>query len=184
MVDDADAGCWIEIDGANFAGVGDQRDFFRLRSPVCGVARLAFDAQQFSSYGRACRTADFDARAAESAEKFGDARAFAEREAQCSEAASDGSFGVVIDSGDAAAVEVEDGERFQHVVELRGGEIDVDVLAAAHAAEMFEIADAVFVEDDSAHRQFSGRRGFRCVRMCFAGGITCGGRTRRGRLFR
>ena len=43
---------------------------------------------------------------------------------------------------------------------MRAGEVNVDVLAAADGAEMLEKADAVFIEDDAANREFgNGRRG-------------------------
>ncbi len=64
-----------------------------------------------------------------------------------------GGLGVVIDSGDVTAGEVEGGQRFEDIVELGTGEIDVDRLVAANAAEMLEVANAVFVEDDATDRE-------------------------------
>src|SRR6185503_9606085 len=49
---------------------------------------------------------------------------------------------VVVDAGDAAFAEIERGERLQHVVQLRAGERDGDVLAVDDVPEMFEVADA------------------------------------------
>lgn len=65
---------------------------------------------------------------------------------------------------------------FQNIIELSAGEINVDVLAAGDAAEVLEMADAVFVEDDAAHRQFFRRFGSGCARFR----LRCGGERRDG----
>ena len=94
--------------------------------------------------------------AAESAIEFREVGFFFEREAESAEAFAERSFGIVVDSGDAAAVEIEDGERLENVVELTAGEIDADGFVAADVAEVLEIADAGFVEDDAADGEFGG----------------------------
>ena len=48
---------------------------------------------------------------------------------------------------------MQDGQRHQDVIPLRAREIDVDILAVAHAAEVLEIADAILVENDPSDGQ-------------------------------
>jgi hypothetical protein len=94
--------------------------------------------------------------AAESAVKFREIGFFFEREAECAEAFAERSFGVVVDAGDAAAIEIENGEGLENVVELPAGEIDADGFVAADVAEVLEVADAGFVEDNAADGEFGG----------------------------
>src|SRR6185312_11422367 len=83
--------------------------------------------------------------------------------------------GVVVRAGYAAAVEVDGRERLQHVVELRGGEVDGNVGVAADVAGMLKIADTVFVERDAGDGEGSG-----VVRHGMRGG--CLGDDNRGRF--
>ena len=94
--------------------------------------------------------------AAEGAIKFREVGFFFEREAKSAEAFAEWSLGIVVDAGDAAAVEIEDGERLENVVELAAGEIDADGFVAADVAEVLEVADAGLVEDDAADGEFGG----------------------------
>jgi hypothetical protein len=64
-----------------------------------------------------------------------------------------GRSGVVADSRDPSLAEIENGERFQDVVQLSGGEVDVDILAAANVPGVFEVSDTVLVENDPGYRQ-------------------------------
>ena len=165
MFGDAHAGGRAQIDAAHFAGVGDQGSLVGFHRPVRSRTRFSFDAQQFSGEGWSASGAHLHARASEGGKKIGHAGFFSKREAERSQAAGERCFGVVIDPGDAAAGEVERGQRFEDVVELGAGEIDVDGLAAANVAQMLEIADAVFVEDDATDREVGG--GFRAVAADF-----------------
>ena len=65
---------------------------------------------------------------------------------------------------------MQDGQRHQDVIPLRAREIDVDILAVAHAAEVLEIADAILVENDPSDGQLrrSGLTGS-CFFDSFAG---------------
>jgi hypothetical protein len=64
---------------------------------------------------------------------------------------------VIADAGDASLAEIEDGQGLQHVIQLCGGEIYVDVLAVAYLAGVLKVADSVLVENDAGHRQARGR---------------------------
>ena len=101
-------------------------------------------------------------RAAEGTIKFREIGFFFQREAESAEAFAERGFGIVVDAGDAAAVEIEDGERLENVVELAAGEIDADGFVAADVAEVLEVADAGFVEDDAADGELGGG-GFGCA---------------------
>src|SRR6185369_16343858 len=121
---------------------------------------LLFYTQQLAGQRCPACAENFQTRATERAEKFGHAGLFAQRETQRRQPARERRFRVVVHSGDAAAGEVQHRQRFEYVVELRAGEIDVHVLAPAHAAEMLEISDAILVQDYSAYWQLACRRGF------------------------
>ena len=73
----------------------------------------------------------------------------ADRQPQIAELPIHGSGRAILDAGDASAVQIENGERFEHIVELPGCEGNGDVLAFANAAKMFEVADAALVENDA-----------------------------------
>ena len=151
IVENADGGGWIEVEAAYFPGIGDEGDFFGFDGEVGVGAGLAFDTEEFADDGRGRAAADFDASAAQSAEQVGHGGLFAEGETQGSEAMGERSFGVVVDAGDAAAGEIENGEGIEDVVELGAGEVDMHAVAATDAAQVFEEADTVFVENDAAH---------------------------------
>ena len=157
-VEDVDGSGGIEINAANFSCVGDERDFLGFDGEGGAGASLAFDAEELAGDGGSCAAADFDASAAEGAEKFGLGWFFAESEAKCGQAAGQRGFGIVINAGDAATGQVEHGEGIQDVVELGAGEVNVDVLAAVDGAEMLKKADAVLVKDDAANGELGGRR--------------------------
>src|SRR5712691_2038898 len=57
-------------------------------------------------------------------------------------------------NSEAPLAEVEDSQRLEDVVELAAGEINGDVLAATHAAQVLEVAHAVLVQHHAAHGQF------------------------------
>jgi len=75
---------------------------------------------------------------------------------QRTETAFERSVRVVTDAGDASLAKIEHGQGFQHVIQLSGGEIYVDVLAVAHLAGMFKVADSILVENDASYRQARG----------------------------
>ena len=158
---DGDGGS--ELDAANFAGIADDGGEIDFESGAAGDARFAFDAEQAAGDGGGAG-ANLETGAAESAIKFREIGFFFEREAEGAEAFAERGFGIVVDAGDAAAVEIEDGEGLENVVELAAGEIDADGFVAADVAEVLEVADAGFVEDDAADGEFGG------------GGFVCGWR--------
>ena len=84
----------------------------------------------------------------------------AERGAECepqrAEAASQRRFGVVINTGDAAAIQIEHGERFQHIVHFSRIEIQPGGLPRAQPSRTFEKADTVFVQDDLPYGKLRG----------------------------
>ena len=120
--------------------------------------------------------------------KIGEIGFFFEGKAEGAEAFVERGFGIVVDAGDLAAVKVEDGEGLENVVELAAGEIDADGFVAANVAEVLEIADAGFVEDDAADGEFGGggfggRGGAWRGRVCGGRRLRCGLRAwRRGRI--
>ena len=92
---------------------------------------------------------DLDARAADGVVEVDGGGVFAEAERQGLELLLQRRGGVVARAGDAAAAEVDGGERLQDVVQLCGGEVNGDGLVAGDAAGVLEEADAVFVERDA-----------------------------------
>ena len=164
---DGDGGS--EFDAADFAGIGDEGGEVDFESGAAGDAGFAFDAEQAAGDGGGA-AADFETGAAESAVELGEVGFFFEREAESADALAERGFGIVVDAGDAAAVEIEDGEGLEDVVELAAGEIDADGCVAVDVAEVLEVADAGFVEDDAADGEFGGgvlRRAWWCLtRRC------------------
>ena len=150
---DSDGGS--EFDAADFAGIADDGGEVDFEGGAAGNARFAFDAEQAAGDCGGSR-ANLQTRAAEGAVEFREIGFFFERETKSAEAFAERSFGIVVDSGDAAAVEIEDGERLENVVELAAGEIDADGFVAADVAEVLEVADAGLVEDDAADGEFGG----------------------------
>jgi len=102
----------------------------------------------------------FDARAFQLVEDTGKRLAIAEGEGEIPQFFGEGDVGVVADAGDFASTLLLDGERLQHVVHFGGAEIEACGFACAQGAETFEIADAVLVKNDFAHRQFGGGEGY------------------------
>ena len=99
---DGDGGS--ELDAANFAGIADDGGEIDFEGGAAGDARLAFDAEQAAGDGGGT-AANLETRAAQSAVNFGEIGFFFERKAESAEAFAERSFGVVVDAGDAAAVE-------------------------------------------------------------------------------
>src|SRR6202171_1812043 len=151
---------------------------------VHSVAPLFF-SRDFFSTTRGCPprpgtppAGHSEPRASQRAEKIRHRRIFAERQAERRQPPSQRRFRVVIDAGYFSAGQIENRERLQYVIQLRAGEVDMHVLAAAHASQMFEIAHAILVEHDAPHGQFRrcGVRAFarftgslRIFRLCCRG---------------
>ena len=138
-----------QFDAADFARIADDGGEIDFEGGAAGNARFAFDAEQAAGDGGGA-DANLETGTAESAIKSREIGFFFEREAESAEAFAERSFGIVVDAGDAAAVEIEDGEGLENVVELAAGEIDADGFVAANVADVLEVADAGFVEDDAA----------------------------------
>ncbi len=145
----------IEIHAAHFAAISDQRNLIRLHRPAWpgARARLAFNAQQLASQQRSVAAANFQSRPAQCAEELRGRRPFAQRQPQRCQSARQRRFGVVVDTGDAAAGEIQDGQRLQDIIQLCAGEVHVNFLAPTYTPEVLEIANAVLVEHDAAHGQ-------------------------------
>ena len=150
---DGDGGS--ELDAADFARIADDGGEVNFEGGAAGDTRFAFDAEQAAGDDGGAG-ANLQTGAAESAIEFREVGFFFEREAESAEAFAERGFGIVVDAGDAAAGEVEDGERLENVVELAAGEIDADRFVAADVAEVLEVADAGLVEDDAADGEFGG----------------------------
>ena len=145
-----------ELDDADCAAGGDDGEVEAVGDGVVGpIAARGFVGAGFDVHeaagdaaGRASRY--FDALAAEGLEELGGGGVFVHAEGKGFELLGEGGGGVVVDAGDAAATLVEDGEGLEDVVELGGGEVDGDALVAGDGADVFEVADAVLVEDNLA----------------------------------
>jgi len=99
---------------------------------------------------------DFDASAAHGVEESGAVGVAVEGEAQGAEALAEGSDGVITHAADVTSGEIDNGEGLEHVVELRGGEANVEFLVSGDAALVLEVSDAVFVEDDPMDGKLGG----------------------------
>ena len=153
---DADAGRGSEIEDTNFSAVADDGKLIDGNFLIAFDRDVALvDAEQAA--GCAFRSvAHFEARAAQSIEKLRGGWIFADGQMQRTETTFERSIGVVADAGDASFAEIEHGQRFQHVIQLRGGEIYVDILAAAHLAGVLKVADSIFVKNHAGYRQAGG----------------------------
>ena len=94
------------------------------------------------------RPGNFDALTAQGLEEFRGGGVVAHGERERFELLGEGRGGVVVDAAYAASVVVEDREGLEDVVELGRGEVDGDALVAGDLAEVFEVADAVFIENN------------------------------------
>ena len=77
-------------------------------------------------------------------------------ETQGAEALAERGNGVVAHATDLAAAEIDHGKGLEHIIELRGAEVDVELLIAGDAGLVFEVSDTIFVEDDAADGEFGG----------------------------
>jgi hypothetical protein len=151
----------------NLATIGDQANLIRLDGPVRGGTGFSLHAEQSSGQRGARCGAHLKPRTAQRSEKFRHAWPLSQRQPQRSQPSRQWRFGIVIDAGDPPAREVENGERFQNVVQLRARKIDVHILAPAHAPEMLEVTHAILVQHHAPHRQLR-RRFLGTVRRGFA----------------
>jgi hypothetical protein len=100
---DGDGGS--ELDAADFAGIADDGGEIDFEGGAAGNTRFAFDAEQAAGDGGGAAS-NLQTGAAEGAIKFREVGFFFEREAESAEAFAEWSFGIVVDAGDAAAVEI------------------------------------------------------------------------------
>ena len=116
------------------------------------LALYPLHAQEPPGHSRRA-VANLESGAAQRTKKRCAGRILTDGQPKTAHSAIDAGFGVVTDAGHPAAVEIERGQRLQHVIQLAAREVNRDRLIAAHAAEMFEVPDAALVEDDAADRQ-------------------------------
>ncbi len=145
---------WRNLGGLHLARIGHEGDVVDFQCGPGAHARFSFDAEK-PSCDRRRSIADFEFGAPQSAQEFGERGFFADRQAKISELTVDGRGRSIADSGNATSIEIEHGERFQHIVELAGSKGDRDILVAVDGSLVFEIADAVLVENDA----FDGKSG-------------------------
>ena len=88
-------------------------------------------------------------------EKLSERRLVAHRQTQIAELSVHRCGRPILDARDAPAIQIQNGERFEYIVELARSERDGDVLAFANAPKMFEITDAALVENDAFDRKGS-----------------------------
>ncbi len=153
----ANTGGWIQIEDADFSAVADDGNLINGDFLVAFDGNLALVDAEKASRGGFRAAADFEARAAQGIQKLGRGWVLAYGQMQGAETPLEGSVRVVADAGDASLAEIEDGQGLQHVIQLRGGELYVYVLAVAHPAGVLEVADAVLVENDAGYGQSRGR---------------------------
>ena len=152
-VEEVDGGGGGELEGADFAGVGDDGEEAALEAGFGVVGWDGGDELGFHGEEAACDReragVDLDAGAADGAVEVGGSGVFAEAEGESFELLVEGCGGVVAGAGDAAAVEVDGGEGLEDVVELAAGEGEGDGGVAGDGAGVLEEAYAVFVEGDA-----------------------------------
>ncbi len=110
-----------------------------------------FDAEQFPGCAGAA-VAYFDSGATKSIEEFGAGGLLAEPYAQRAEPFVKWGDGVIAHATDLPAAEIDDCKGFEDIVELAGGELDVQLLITRDASCVFEVADAVLIKDDPLDR--------------------------------
>ena len=135
-----------------------QRPRRLARSPVKHRVLLlgnGFHAEQLAD-GRGGAAADVHAGSAEGAEELLAGGVLAELDAESAKPFAERRDGVVTDSCDLSAAEIDNRERLEDVVKLTSGEVDVDFLVAADMSGVLEVSDAVLVEDDAGNRQVVG----------------------------
>ncbi len=154
---DTHAGGGIQFEHADFPTVADDGNLIDRDLLVAFDGDLALiDAEQASG-GTFRSVAHLQASAAQRIQKLCGGWILTYRQMQRTETALERSVRVVADTGDASLAEIEHGQGLQHVVQLGGGEIHVDILAAAYLAGVLKVADSVLVKDDAGHRQAGGR---------------------------
>ncbi len=140
-----------DFGGTEFAGFREQGDVIDFEGGASAGAGFALDTDEAAGE-RDAAVAHFHAGSPHGAEEIGEGAFVADREAEFVELAVGRERGVVADGGDAAAVQVEDSEGLENVVELAGGEGDGDVLLALYGAPMIEVPNSVLIENYSFDR--------------------------------
>ena len=145
--------------GAQGARIGgDDEEVVILRRSAVLVGFLAkFDVDETARKWSA-RAGHFDALPADGVVDLERRGIILEAERERRQLLRDGHGGVIADGANHSAFAVERGERLQHIVQLRRGEVDRYALVAADRAGMLEVAHAVFVEHDLADGQVDCRR--------------------------
>src|SRR5208282_150878 len=149
----ANAGGRSEIEHANLSAITDNGNL------IDGNLLIAFDQNlplinTEQSSGGALRSAvHLQACPAQRVEKLRGGRVFAYRKMQRPETPFERSIRVVADAGYPSLTEVEHGKGLQNIVQLRGSEIYVDVLAVTHVARVLKVTDPIFVKNYASHRQ-------------------------------
>ncbi len=154
---DANAGGGRQIEDPYFAAVTDdgnlcQGDFLVALSRNFPV----FNAQQTprSALGA---VPHLHAGPTQCVEKLRRGRIFTDWQTQRAQAPLQRSRRIVANPGDASLPQIKHSQRLQYVVQLGGGEVNIDVLAIADMPCVFEVTDAVFVENDASHGKASSR---------------------------
>src|SRR5215813_14119227 len=142
-----------ERKSAYLAGSGHHRKLKRLDFFLPLFRCLLFHAQQSS--GNQCRSVThLNMRSAQGCKKVCQRGGLSQRQPQRLELFRDRGDGVVAHARDLPAIQVKNGERFQNVVKLGAGEINLDFLVATNATGMLEISHAVLVQDHPPDGQF------------------------------
>ena len=173
-----------QLHGAHLAALADHRNQPLLLNgfPVLFSRVDEFNVQQPSADCRA-RPTHLHARAAYRVVKIHRRRILAQRQRQRLQLFLQRRGRVVPRARDPPAVQVDRRQRLQHVVQLRGGEVNRHGLVARHAPRVLEKSHAVLVQCDARHRKLGRSRSLRARRLCYRlrGGL-CSGLLRDGLL--
>ena len=155
-VEEADGGGGGELEGADFACVGDDGDEGALVGGFgVGVRSGGGGGADFHGEEAACdgegAGVHLDAGAADGAVEVRCGRVFAQRERQVLELLIERRCRVVAGTRNAAAIEVDGSERLEDIVELAAGEGERYGGIAGNGSGVLEEAYAVFVERDAGH---------------------------------
>ncbi len=114
--------------------------------------RLTFDTEQPARDRSGCAV-NLQPCSAKCAQEFSERSLLANRQPQIAKLTIDRRSRSIRHTCDAPAIEIEHRQRFQDIVQLAGREGNRDILAAFDGTQMFEVPNAVLVENHSFDRQ-------------------------------
>jgi hypothetical protein len=143
---------WRDFDRLRVAIVAHERQLGGGFGGAAARVRARFHGEQPAGRDR-CAAPDLEPRAAERLIKLQLAGVVGERQRQRREPLRDGRDRVVADVRDRTAIEIEHRQRLQDVIQLRRGEGHDHVGRAGDGADVLEVPNAAFVQDDVLDRE-------------------------------